>query len=68
MTPDDIAPVASHLEKMLKRAVRSKTYPVSDLPVLQAAALEVCELEYALAVGASVWDCDSILLHWGMSA
>lgn len=39
---------AQRLEGMLIMAVRDRRYPKENLPVLQAAALEVCELEYVI--------------------
>ena len=59
---------ADRLERALKKAVRSKTYPAENLLILQAAALEVCELELELCNGplSGIWWTNGVVLRRGL--
>ncbi|MGH7483989.1 MAG: hypothetical protein ACREMY_00110 [bacterium] len=65
---DPIANEAERLEKALKKAVRLKSYPPENLPILHAAALEVCELDFELNNGplSRIWWCVGNVIRMGL--
>lgn len=63
-----ISQECDRLERKLRKAVRSKAWSVTDLDILTAAALDLCELEQELENGslARVWWTNGAVLRRGL--